>query len=163
MCTSVKFRFGGDQTRRGPLPVVGVKMPILTASAALVVVATAYTQAVEEAVGAAAAYYAAGTSPLDDDAYELLVRGIAAWETEHPDQVLPDSPTGKVAGGAVEGNVPLAARDTGRTGHPLPSSSIANEVRMAAGGGLFANRRNAAASTLRVVERAYTAPMTFHG
>ncbi|MEU6091777.1 NAD-dependent DNA ligase LigA [Streptomyces sp. NPDC047085] len=78
----------------------------MTTSAAVIVDAAAYTQAVEDAVSAAAAYYADGTSPLDDEAYDLLVQGIAAWEAEHPDQVLPQSPTGKVAGGAVEGDVP---------------------------------------------------------
>jgi DNA ligase (NAD+) len=86
--------------------VVGGKMPDMTTSAAVIVDAAAYMQAVEDAVSAAAAYYADGTSPLDDEAYDLLVRGIAAWEAEHPDQVLPQSPTGKVAGGAVEGDVP---------------------------------------------------------
>ncbi|MFJ9590478.1 NAD-dependent DNA ligase LigA [Streptomyces acidicola] len=78
----------------------------MTTAAAVIVDADAYAQAVEDAVKASAAYYAAGTSALDDDTYDLLVRGIAAWESEHPDQVLPDSPTGKVAGGAVEGDVP---------------------------------------------------------
>ncbi|GHB61856.1 DNA ligase 2 [Streptomyces viridiviolaceus] len=78
--------------------------------------AAAYAQAVEDAVGAAAAYYAGGSSPLDDDAYDRLVRGIAAWEAEHPDQVLPDSPTGKVAGGAAEGDVP----------HTVPMLSLDN-------------------------------------
>ncbi|TLS45688.1 NAD-dependent DNA ligase LigA [Streptomyces montanus] len=78
----------------------------MTTPAAVIVDAAAYAQAVEEAVKAAAAYYAGGTSPLDDDTYDRLVRGIAAWEAEHPEQVLPDSPTGKVAGGAVEGDVP---------------------------------------------------------
>ncbi|MGW0995694.1 NAD-dependent DNA ligase LigA [Streptomyces sp. NPDC002523] len=68
--------------------------------------AAAYAQAVEDAVKAAAAYYAGGTSPLDDDAYDRLVRGITAWEADHPDQILADSPTGKVAGGAAEGDVP---------------------------------------------------------
>ncbi|EGX55983.1 DNA ligase [Streptomyces zinciresistens K42] len=68
--------------------------------------AAAYAQAVLDAVRASAAYYTGGTSPLDDAAYDRLVRGIAAWEAEHPDQVLADSPTGKVAGGAVEGDVP---------------------------------------------------------
>lgn len=72
----------------------------------MIVDATAYVQAVEDAVKASAAYYTGGTSVLDDDAYDRLVRGIAAWEADHPDQVLPDSPTGKVAGGAVEGDVP---------------------------------------------------------
>ncbi|MFE7214909.1 NAD-dependent DNA ligase LigA [Streptomyces sp. NPDC001698] len=71
-----------------------------------IVDAAAYAQAVEDAVKAAAAYYAGGTSPLDDDAYDRLVRGIAAWEADHPDQTLPTSPTGKVAGGAAEGDVP---------------------------------------------------------
>ncbi|MFG2030082.1 NAD-dependent DNA ligase LigA [Streptomyces sp. NPDC048825] len=78
----------------------------MTTPVAVIVDAVAYAQAVEDAVKAAAAYYAGGTSVLDDDAYDRLVRGIAAWEADHPEQVLPDSPTGKVAGGAVEGDVP---------------------------------------------------------
>ncbi|MFJ4833408.1 NAD-dependent DNA ligase LigA [Streptomyces sp. NPDC088747] len=78
----------------------------MTTPVAVIVDAIAYAQAVEDAVKASAAYYAGGTSVLDDDAYDRLVRGIAAWETDHPDQVLADSPTGKVAGGAVEGDVP---------------------------------------------------------
>ncbi|MFE2103303.1 NAD-dependent DNA ligase LigA, partial [Streptomyces sp. NPDC059468] len=78
----------------------------MTTPAAVIVDGPAYAQAVEEAVRAAAAYYEGGTSALDDDAYDRLVRGIAAYEAEHPEQVLPDSPSGKVAGGAVEGDVP---------------------------------------------------------
>nr|WP_234311820.1 NAD-dependent DNA ligase LigA [Streptomyces griseus] len=78
----------------------------MTTAAAVIVDAAAYAQAVEDAVRASAAYYSGGTSVLDDDAYDRLVRGIAAWEAEHPEQVLPDSPTGKVAGGAVQGDVP---------------------------------------------------------
>nr|WP_234390329.1 NAD-dependent DNA ligase LigA [Streptomyces sp. MMG1533] len=78
----------------------------MTTPAARIVDAAAYAQAVETVVKAAAAYYADGTSPLDDDTYDRLVRGIEAWEAGHPDEVLPDSPTGKVAGGAVEGDVP---------------------------------------------------------
>jgi DNA ligase (NAD+) len=78
----------------------------MTTPVAVIVDAAAYAQAVEDAVKASSAYYAGGTSALDDDAYDRLVRGIAAWEAEHPEQVLPDSPTGKVAGGAVEGDVP---------------------------------------------------------
>ncbi|MEV7002770.1 NAD-dependent DNA ligase LigA [Streptomyces sp. NPDC093982] len=74
--------------------------------AAVIVDVAAYAQAVEDAVKASAAYYAGGTSVLDDDSYDRLVRGIAAWEADHPDQVLSNSPTGKVAGGAVEGDVP---------------------------------------------------------
>ncbi|WP_369264924.1 NAD-dependent DNA ligase LigA [Streptomyces sp. R35] len=78
----------------------------MTTPAAVIVDAAAYARAVEDAVKASAAYYTGGTSALDDDAYDRLVRGIAAWEAQHPGQVLPDSPTGKVAGGAVEGDVP---------------------------------------------------------
>ncbi|MFF4906409.1 NAD-dependent DNA ligase LigA [Streptomyces sp. NPDC001260] len=78
----------------------------MTTPAAVITDAAAYAQAVEDAVKAAGAYYAGGTSALDDDAYDRLVRGIAAWEADHPEQVLPDTPTGKVAGGAVEGDVP---------------------------------------------------------
>ncbi|MFJ8111816.1 NAD-dependent DNA ligase LigA [Streptomyces sp. NPDC096132] len=78
----------------------------MTTSGAVIVDAVAYARAVEDAVRAAAAYYEGGTSALDDDAYDRLVRSIAQWEAAHPEEVLPDSPTGKVAGGAVEGDVP---------------------------------------------------------
>ncbi|MDN3027591.1 NAD-dependent DNA ligase LigA [Streptomyces sp. S.PB5] len=81
-------------------------MTVMTTSAAVIEDAAAYAQAVEDAVKAAAAYYAGGASPMDDDAYDRLVRGIAAWEAAHPEQVLPNSPTGKVAGGALVGEVP---------------------------------------------------------
>lgn len=86
--------------------MVACRMAGMTTPVAVIVDAVAYAQAVEDAVKASAAYYEGGTSVLDDDAYDRLVRGIAAWEAEHPEQVLPGSPTGKVAGGAVEGDVP---------------------------------------------------------
>ncbi|TCR15207.1 NAD-dependent DNA ligase LigA [Streptomyces sp. BK205] len=88
----------------------------MTTPAAQIVDDAAYAQAVEDVVAAAAAYYTDGASPLDDDAYDRLVRGIAAWEAAHPDQVLPHSPTGKVAGGAIEGDVP----------HTVPMLSLDN-------------------------------------
>lgn len=78
----------------------------MTTPVVQIVDAAAYAQAIEDAVKAAAAYYAGGTSPLDDDAYDRLVRGIAVWEADHSDQVLSGSPTGKVAGGAAKGDVP---------------------------------------------------------
>ncbi|MCQ9180639.1 NAD-dependent DNA ligase LigA [Streptomyces sp. IBSBF 2953] len=84
-------------------------MSVMTTPVAVIVDAVAYAQAVEDAVKASAAYYEAGTSALDDDSYDRLVRAIATWEAEHPDEVLADSPTGKVAGGAVEGDVPHTA------------------------------------------------------
>ncbi|MFC4063025.1 NAD-dependent DNA ligase LigA [Planomonospora corallina] len=77
---------------------------------------TAYAAAVQTAADAAAAYYGDGTSRLDDDAYDRLVRGIADYEAAHPEQVLPGSPTGKVAGGAVTGDVP----------HTVPMLSLDN-------------------------------------
>ncbi|GAB2857249.1 NAD-dependent DNA ligase LigA [Actinoallomurus bryophytorum] len=76
----------------------------------------AYRQAVAEAVAAAAAYYGDGSTALDDDTYDRLVRRIAAYEDGHPGEVAPDSPTGKVAGGAVSGDVP----------HTVPMLSLDN-------------------------------------
>ncbi|NBM18938.1 NAD-dependent DNA ligase LigA [Streptomyces sp. GC420] len=78
----------------------------MTTTEAVIADDAAYAQAVETAVKAAGAYYAGGDSALDDHAYDRLVRAIAAWEADHPGQVLPDSPTGKVAGGAAVGDVP---------------------------------------------------------
>ncbi|MFI6534817.1 NAD-dependent DNA ligase LigA [Nonomuraea sp. NPDC050547] len=76
----------------------------------------AYAEAVQLALDASAAYYADGTSTLDDDSYDRLLRGIVAYEEEHPEEVLADSPTGKVAGGAVVGDVP----------HSVPMLSLDN-------------------------------------
>ncbi|MFJ8752742.1 NAD-dependent DNA ligase LigA [Streptomyces sp. NPDC102441] len=87
-----------------------------TNSAAVLADTAAYAAAVEEAKRAAAAYYDAGESTLDDDAYDRLVRAIAAYEEEHPQEVLDASPTGKVAGGAASGDVP----------HTVPMLSLDN-------------------------------------
>ncbi|MBM7439848.1 NAD-dependent DNA ligase LigA [Streptomyces sp. HB132] len=89
---------------------------MMTNSAAVPADTAAYAAAVEQAERAAAAYYTAGESPLDDDAYDRLVRGIAAYEEEHPQEVLDASPTGKVAGGAASGDVP----------HTVPMLSLDN-------------------------------------
>ncbi|MGW2398167.1 NAD-dependent DNA ligase LigA [Kitasatospora sp. NPDC001664] len=75
-----------------------------------------YADAVATAVAASAAYYTDGTTPLGDDEYDALLRAITAYEDEHPTEVLPDSPTGKVAGGAVQGDVP----------HSVPMLSLDN-------------------------------------
>ncbi|OKJ45162.1 NAD-dependent DNA ligase LigA [Streptomyces sp. CB01580] len=91
-------------------------MGAMTNSAVVLADAAAYAAAVEEASQAAAAYYATGESALDDDAYDRLVRGIAAYEQEHPQEVLDASPTGKVAGGAASGDVP----------HTVPMLSLDN-------------------------------------
>lgn len=88
----------------------------MTNSAVVLADAAAYAAAVEEASAAAAAYYATGESTLDDDAYDRLVRGIAAYEEAHPQDVLAASPTGKVAGGAAVGDVP----------HTVPMLSLDN-------------------------------------
>ncbi|MFD8478231.1 NAD-dependent DNA ligase LigA [Kitasatospora sp. NPDC059673] len=67
--------------------------------------AGAYADAVATAVEAAAAYYGDGSTSLGDDEYDALLRAIAEYEQAHPEEVLPQSPTGKVAGGAVQGDV----------------------------------------------------------
>ncbi|MDH6130062.1 NAD-dependent DNA ligase LigA [Kitasatospora sp. GP82] len=77
---------------------------------------TDYAAAVTAAVSAAGAYYGDGSTPLGDDDYDALVRAIEAWEQQHPDEVHPDSPTGKVAGGAAVGDVP----------HSVPMLSLEN-------------------------------------
>lgn len=87
-----------------------------TNSAVVLADAPAYAAAVDQAAQAAAAYYATGESTLDDDAYDRLARGIAAYEAEHPQDVLETSPTGKVAGGAAVGDVP----------HTVPMLSLDN-------------------------------------
>lgn len=88
----------------------------MTNSAVVLADAAAYTAAVDQASQAAAAYYATGESTLDDDAYDRLARGIAAYEEAHPQDVLAESPTGKVAGGAALGDVP----------HTVPMLSLDN-------------------------------------
>ncbi|WP_097884110.1 NAD-dependent DNA ligase LigA [Streptomyces sp. st140] len=91
-------------------------MVTMTNSAAVLADAAAYAAAVEQASVAAAAYYATGESAMDDDAYDRLARGIAAYEADHPEEVLAASPTGKVAGGAAVGDVP----------HTVPMLSLDN-------------------------------------
>ncbi|MEV7213376.1 NAD-dependent DNA ligase LigA [Kitasatospora cineracea] len=75
-----------------------------------------YADAVATAARAAAAYYADGATALGDDEYDVLVRAIAAYEQAHPGEVLAESPTGKVAGGAAVGDVP----------HSVPMLSLDN-------------------------------------
>ncbi|MER5866675.1 NAD-dependent DNA ligase LigA [Kitasatospora sp. NPDC002040] len=76
----------------------------------------AYATAVATAVSASAAYYTDGSTPLGDDEYDALLRAITAYEQAHPDEVLSHSPSGKVAGGAVSGDVP----------HSVPMLSLDN-------------------------------------
>ncbi|WP_457514481.1 NAD-dependent DNA ligase LigA [Streptomyces sp. TE33382] len=91
-------------------------MVAMTNSAVVLADAAAYAAAVEQASQAAAAYYATGESPLDDDAYDRLARGIAAYEDAHPEEVLAASPTGRVAGGGAVGDIP----------HTVPMLSLDN-------------------------------------
>lgn len=81
----------------------------MTPEATLPLSPAAYAQAVAEAARAARAYYTDGATALDDDEYDALVRAIAGFEAAYPQAVLPQSPTGKVAGGAVVGDVPHSA------------------------------------------------------
>ncbi|MGV9314925.1 NAD-dependent DNA ligase LigA [Streptomyces sp. NPDC003691] len=76
-----------------------------------------YEDAVRLARSCAAAYYSGGESPLDDAAYDRLLRSVETWEQAHPDRISPDSPTGKVAAGAAPaGDVP----------HTVPMLSLDN-------------------------------------
>lgn len=97
------------------LSVRGRMMTSVTENSALLS-PTAHVEAVTTAVAASAMYYGYGTTPLGDDAYDGLLRAIAAHEEAHPDEVLAESPTGKVAGGAVQGDVP----------HSVPMLSLDN-------------------------------------
>ncbi|MGR6998001.1 hypothetical protein ACU686_07700 [Yinghuangia aomiensis] len=69
----------------------------------------AYLEAVAQARKAADAYYGAGESGLDDDAYDRLLRGITAWELAHPGQVAADSPSQvvRVTTGDIAHTVPM--------------------------------------------------------
>lgn len=97
------------------LSVRGTMMTFMTENSALLSPA-AYAEAVTTALAASAAYYGDGTTPLGDDEYDGLLRAITAYEESHPDEVLAESPTGKVAGGAVQGDVP----------HSVPMLSLDN-------------------------------------
>ncbi|MFJ9574662.1 NAD-dependent DNA ligase LigA [Streptomyces bacillaris] len=70
---------------------------------------SAYLLAVEEVRNAAAAYYGGGDSALDDAAFDRLMSDIAAYEQQHPDHLSADSPTGKVAAGALTDGVVVHA------------------------------------------------------
>ncbi|WP_330262049.1 NAD-dependent DNA ligase LigA [Streptomyces sp. NBC_00539] len=91
-------------------------MTFMTETSALLLSPAAYVEAVTAALAASAAYYGDGATPLGDDEYDGLLRAIAAYEDAHPEEVLAESPTGKVAGGAVQGDVP----------HSVPMLSLDN-------------------------------------
>lgn len=107
---------GAAEVMTRALSVVDGRMGVMTNSAVVLADTAAYAAAVEEASQAAAAYYATGESALDDDAYDRLARGIAVYEQDHPQDVLAESPTGKVAGGVAVGDVP----------HTVPMLSLDN-------------------------------------
>ncbi|WP_436790891.1 NAD-dependent DNA ligase LigA [Yinghuangia sp. YIM S10712] len=88
-----------------------------TAPAAVLADRAAYVEAVEQVRVAAAAYYGDGTSALDDDAFDRLMRGIALYEEAHPGDAVAESPTGQVAAGAVAG---------GDVVHTIPMLSLDN-------------------------------------
>ncbi|MCF2527003.1 NAD-dependent DNA ligase LigA [Yinghuangia soli] len=88
-----------------------------TASADVPADRAAYLAAVEQVRAAAAAYYGDGTSALDDDTFDRLMRGLAAYEDAHPGDAVADSPTGLVAAGAAGG---------GDVTHSVPMLSLDN-------------------------------------
>ncbi|WP_042381173.1 NAD-dependent DNA ligase LigA [Streptacidiphilus melanogenes] len=76
----------------------------------------AYLETVAQARKAADAYYGSGESGLDDETYDRLLRGITAWEEEHPGQVASDSPSRQVGAGVTTGDVM----------HTVPMLSLGN-------------------------------------
>lgn len=81
-----------------------------------------YQDAIVRVAEAARAYYGgdgdfATESVLDDATYDQLLRRIAEWEQAHPDEMSPDSPTGKVAAGAAP---------VGDVAHTTPLLSLDN-------------------------------------
>lgn len=70
-----------------------------------------YEAAVQRLRDASRTYYGAGYSLMDDAAYDRLRLAVLDWESEHPDETAPDSPTGRVADGAAPaGDVAHTAR-----------------------------------------------------
>jgi DNA ligase (NAD+) len=88
-----------------------------TAPAALLANREDYNTAVDTALTACAAYYGDGDTDLDDASYDNLVRQLQDYEDQHPDHVRPDSPVGKVGGGAAP---------TGDVAHTVPMLSLDN-------------------------------------
>nr|BEK71369.1 NAD-dependent DNA ligase LigA [Kitasatospora purpeofusca] len=78
----------------------------MTVTSAAALDSTAYRAAVQQANSAAALYYTDGQSPLDDTAYDALVRSIAVFEQAHPDQRDPDSPTNRVGTAPATADIP---------------------------------------------------------
>ncbi|MEV7157214.1 NAD-dependent DNA ligase LigA [Streptomyces misionensis] len=76
-----------------------------------------YDTAVDTALAACAAYYGDGRTELDDATYDALVRQLADYEREHPGHIWPDSPVGKVGGGAAP---------AGDVAHTVPMLSLDN-------------------------------------
>ncbi|MFJ4849591.1 NAD-dependent DNA ligase LigA [Streptomyces sp. NPDC088733] len=120
----------------------------------------AYHSAVDEALAACAAYYADGTSPLDDAAYDALAGRIRVFELEHPGNVREDSPTGKVGGGAaptgdVAHTVPMLSLDNVFSGEELTKwdASLARRLGGPAAGGYVAEPKlDGAAIAARYVD-----------
>ncbi|MFI1530704.1 NAD-dependent DNA ligase LigA [Streptomyces griseus] len=77
----------------------------------------AYDTAVDAALTACAAYYGSGNTSLDDASYDALVQQLQKYEQQNPEHVRPDSPLGKVGGGAAP---------TGDVAHTVPMLSLDN-------------------------------------
>ncbi|MGW2436516.1 NAD-dependent DNA ligase LigA [Streptomyces goshikiensis] len=60
-----------------------------------------YEAALRRLREASQAYYGDGDSAMDDASYDRLRLALLAWETEHPAEVAPGSPTALVADGAA--------------------------------------------------------------
>lgn len=66
----------------------------------------------------AIAYYIKNDPIISDDAYNLIIASLEAYEKEHPEHIDPNSPTQTVGG--------LGASGLGSVVHPVPMLSLAN-------------------------------------
>ena len=62
-----------------------------------------YIQLVEELIEHDKRYYDEAKPTISDYDYDHLMKALIAYEKEHPDQVLPNSPSGRISEGPTEG------------------------------------------------------------
>src|SRR5207248_3093074 len=108
-------------------------------------------------------YYVLDRPEISDAEYDSLMRRLQELEAEHPELVSPDSPTQRVGGKAREGCIklrhssPMLSLDNALNEAELRAFERLNAERDERGLSRFANPRNAAAGSLRVLEPQMTA------
>jgi DNA ligase (NAD+) len=77
-----------------------------------------YIELVEELAEHDRRYYDEAKPTISDYDYDCLMKNLIAYEKEHPDQVLPNSPSGRISEGPAEGFIQRA--------HVAPMMSLNN-------------------------------------